>query len=94
LLADVYKTAIESILVVPFKMDKPLKNMDVWEKDSAGKRSFKYGKQNFRFAAETALECMAFTGDDDDERITDDNRSCYDCRYRRWTVDSFQCMKP
>ena len=67
--------------------------MDVWEKDIAGNKHFKYGKDNYRLAAEVAQQCAAFIADDDDETVTDDNRSCYDCRYRRWTVESFECMK-
>ncbi len=68
--------------------------MDVWGKDSARGKRFKYGKENYRLAAETAQQCAAFTGDDDDETVCDDDRSCYNCRYRRWTTDSFECMKP
>ncbi len=68
--------------------------MDIWEKDNYGNKYFKYGQNNFDLTAETALQCAAFIGDDEDEIVTDDTRSCYDCRYRRWTVDSFQCMKP
>jgi hypothetical protein len=68
--------------------------MDVWEKDSAGNKRFKYGWDNYHVAAETARQCAAFTSDDDDETITEDNVSCYDCMYRRWTVNSFECVKP
>ncbi len=69
-------------------------NMDVWEKDSSGKKCFKYGKEDYCIAAETAQQCKTFFNDDEDETVCDDDRSCYNCRYRRWIADSFECMKP
>lgn len=30
---------------------------------------------------------------DDEEETEDDTVSCYNCRYRRWTVESFVCMR-
>ena len=68
--------------------------MEFWEKTPAGKKCFRFGQNSFRFAAEAARRCAGFTDDEDDETITYDNRSCYNCRYRRWTTDSFECMKP
>jgi len=37
--------------------------------------------------------CQNFRIDDEDELVTDQDRSCYNCRYRRWTINSFVCLK-
>ena len=68
--------------------------VDVWEQTLFGGKRFKHGQDSYGLAAETAGQCGAFVNDDEDETVTDDKRSCYDCRYRRWTADSFECMKP
>jgi len=65
----------------------------VWEQILSGRKHFKFGRNSYRLAAEAAGQCASFVRDDEDETVTDDNRSCYDCRYRRWTADSFECMK-
>ena len=67
--------------------------MDVWEQIFSGKKYFKFGQDSYRLAAETAGKCSSFINDDEDEIVCDDERSCYNCRYRRWTADSFECMK-
>jgi len=67
--------------------------MTVWERTLSGKKRFQFGKDNYLIAAGVALRCSSFTCDDDDETVCDDKRSCYNCRYRRWTADSFECMK-
>jgi len=40
-----------------------------------------------------AVFCLEFVLDDEDELVSDEERTCLNCRYRRWTVDSFECMK-
>ncbi|MBW1901004.1 MAG: hypothetical protein JRJ20_05145 [Deltaproteobacteria bacterium] len=67
--------------------------MTVWETTLSGKKRFQFGKDNCLVAVGVALQCSSFTCDDDDETVCDDKRSCYNCRYRRWTSDSFECMK-
>ncbi len=58
-----------------------------------GKKIFRFGKTSYGEAAEAAKNCDAFRQDYEEEVITDDEKSCYNCRYRRWTKDGFQCMK-
>jgi len=67
--------------------------MDVWRKTPQGQQEFIGGLENWQLAAETAFECSNFIPDDEDEQISDEPRSCYNCRYRRWTVESFVCLK-
>lgn len=68
--------------------------MNLWEKSVSGKKTFLFGKENYRLAAEASRQCMSFVCDDEDETVCDDEQSCYNCRYRRWTIDSFECLKP
>jgi hypothetical protein len=44
-------------------------------------------------AAQAALACQHFALDDEDELVSDEELSCLNCRYRRWTQESFSCMK-
>jgi hypothetical protein len=44
-------------------------------------------------ARQAALACAFFRLDDEDELVSDDERTCLNCRYRRWTVDGFVCLK-
>ena len=60
------------------------------EKD---KMIFAGGKDSFADASRIASECVDFTEDCEDELFCDDEISCYNCRYRRWTQNSFQCIK-
>lgn len=64
----------------------------VWQINSRGERVFVGGDENWELAAETAQVCAGFSPDDENEQISDDAMSCYDCRYRRWTVGTFLCM--
>lgn len=56
---------------------------------------FKYGKEAYAKAIEQAISCGIFVLDkDEDECVTSiETNSCYNCLYRRWTKDSFMCMK-
>ena len=65
----------------------------VWQVNSRGEKVFAGGMENWELAAETARRCSGFRPDDEDEQVSDDPISCYDCRYRRWDVDTFLCMK-
>lgn len=44
-------------------------------------------------AAHIAANCAAFLPDEEDEQVADDSISCFNCRYRRWTVSAFTCCK-
>lgn len=67
--------------------------MSDWIINQAGQFQFAYGKEEWRKAVENASSCNEFILDDEDELIADVDRSCYNCRFRRWTEDSFVCMK-
>lgn len=64
----------------------------MWEQKN-GKKTFSGGKTAFEDAARAAEHCAHFAEDCEEECIADDARSCYNCRYRRWTKESFVCMK-
>jgi hypothetical protein len=51
------------------------------------------GRDDLEGAARIAAACGTFHPDEDDEQVADEPRSCYNCRYRRWTVASFSCCK-
>lgn len=44
-------------------------------------------------ASECAAKCPAYSIDDDDEDYCEGARTCFNCRYRRWLADGFECMK-
>ena len=67
--------------------------MDGWEQTESGKKRFRYGREDDVRAAQAASQCPEFKEDDADEAVSDEDRSCYNCRYRRWTADSFECLK-
>lgn len=67
--------------------------MNVWEKKPGGSRRFRPGRDNHPAAAQAARLCAWFVPDDEDECCSDEARSCYNCRYRRWTIDSFDCLR-
>lgn len=56
---------------------------------------FKNGKENYKLAVEQAISCKDFILDnDEDELVTDTNsNSCYNCLFRKWTKESFICLK-
>lgn len=66
--------------------------MTYWEEQN-GKTVFTGGRNSFDEAASVAQNCRFFKEDCEDELVCDDETSCYNCRYRRWTSDSFECMK-
>jgi len=45
-------------------------------------------------ATAQAARCPGFTPDDEDEWAADEARSCFNCRWRRWTPASFRCLAP
>ena len=66
--------------------------MSVWEAGKRGRR-FLPGNDAPRAAERAAQECGLFSRDDEEECFASEDVSCYNCRYRRWTSDSFECMR-
>jgi hypothetical protein len=67
--------------------------MSFWEINEKGKKVFMNGHEAFSAAAEASLDCHNFRIDDENELVSDHNRSCYNCRYRRWEANGFSCLK-
>jgi len=65
----------------------------MWFVDDSGNKLFKAGDSDWGAAAEMAQKCLFFRPDDEDEWVADESCSCYNCRYRRWEVKTFACMK-
>jgi hypothetical protein len=57
------------------------------------KKTFLGGKGNPAKARAAAEACPDFREDSAFERDDEAAVSCYSCRYRRWTTESFDCMK-
>lgn len=57
------------------------------------KKIFKFGQSNYKMARVAAEDCSLFLADDEDEQVDSVLESCYNCKYRRWTADSFQCLR-
>lgn len=64
----------------------------MWEILSDGTRRFLGGNDDWGGAAREAELCAGFREDVEEELVADESRSCYNCRYRRWTGDSFICI--
>lgn len=67
--------------------------MDDWVVNEQKQPEFAGGKENWEKAAQMAARCEEFLVDDEDEMVAEEDRSCYNCRLRRWTVNSFVCMR-
>jgi hypothetical protein len=65
----------------------------MWQIGQGGAREFLPGKESWGAAARVALECPGFACDVDEELVADEARSCYNCRYRRWSAASFTCQR-
>jgi len=64
-----------------------------WIIDSDGVLVFSGGHDDWTGTARLAAACSCFADDVEDEQVSDDPRSCYNCRFRRWTATSFVCAK-
>lgn len=58
-----------------------------------GKKIFAHGQDDAENAVKAAQKCDYYKKDYDEECFEDEDLTCYNCRYRRWTNNSFQCMK-
>ena len=61
--------------------------------DDSGLLLFSGGREDWVGAVRVAAACPCFAEDTEDEQIADDPRSCYNCRFRRWTSASFICTR-
>jgi hypothetical protein len=66
----------------------------MWSALTDGTRRFLGGNGDWSGAAREAAQCVGFLEDVEDELVADETRSCYNCRYRRWTESSFICLRP
>jgi hypothetical protein len=66
----------------------------MWLKDTQGKKAFRHGHVAFNLACKAATACADFRPDVEEEWVADEERSCYNCRLRRWTAESFVCLLP
>jgi hypothetical protein len=65
----------------------------MWRINQHGEKEFRHGQEAYKLAAEEARSCRAFCLDVEDEWVAEEDRSCYNCRLRRWTMASFLCMR-
>lgn len=65
----------------------------MWLDNKHGQREFRHGQEAYALAVDQAEFCREFSPDVEDEWTADDERSCYNCRLRRWTATSFLCMR-
>ena len=66
----------------------------MWIENAAGQKIFRLGNEAWAEAARTAENCSRFHPDEEDEWVADEPRSCYNCRFRRWTAQAFTCLAP
>ncbi|UFS70980.1 hypothetical protein LPW11_02050 [Geomonas sp. RF6] len=64
----------------------------MWLTGERCEKVYPYGKEDWAGAARRAASCLGFRPDVEEEAVCDDERSCYNCRYRRWTATSFTCQ--
>lgn len=56
-------------------------------------QEFPGGREDGATAARVACACPGFRSDEAEEWVVDEERSCYNCRARRWTPASFVCLR-
>lgn len=57
------------------------------------KGEFTGNREDYHLAEEISKGCKYFKLDDEDELVSDEEISCFNCRYRRWSNASFTCKK-
>ena len=85
-MADLLQAATEKLLA-----DRRGSGSAMSLNNGNGKREFPGGKEDWPGAEQAAEDCQSFLPDVEEERVADAARSCYNCRYRRWTAASFTC---
>ncbi len=63
----------------------------MWIKEK-GRKKFKGNQTDYAKVASLAASCNKFSLDDEDEQVDDNEVSCYNCLFRRWSSESFFCM--
>lgn len=58
-----------------------------------GKKIFAGNSEDYALAVNAAIDCGEYIEDTEDEIVTADRVSCFNCRYRRWLSEGFCCMK-
>lgn len=66
----------------------------MWLIDTQGRKEFRHGQEAYCQASDAANVCGGFRPDVEEEWVADEERSCYNCRLRRWTAESFVCLLP
>ena len=64
----------------------------MWLENGEGKKIFRLGNYAWDEAALEAEKCPRFNPDEEDEWVSDEVRSCYNCRFRRWLTQAFACL--
>lgn len=64
----------------------------MWFTNDKDQKAFLHGQEAFGLASELASACGGFRPDVEEEWVADEERSCYNCRLRRWTAESFVCL--
>jgi hypothetical protein len=85
-MADLLQAAAAQLLTVEGAV--------MWRINRQGEREFTGGTEEWQGAARIAATCPAFHPDVEEEQVADEARSCYNCRYRRWSGTSFTCCAP
>ncbi|WOT05358.1 hypothetical protein [Shewanella youngdeokensis] len=65
--------------------------MDKWFNYGDGVWRFKFDAESYSASQEAAKHCNYFAADDEDEQTDDQLRSCFNCLFRRWHVNGFDC---
>jgi len=64
----------------------------MWATNQWGEQEFIGGQDDWTGAALAAASCGTFHPDVEEEFVADEPLSCYNCRYRRWSAESFTCL--
>lgn len=69
-----------------------LKEPQQFQRSEKEEKEFQGGLEDWSGAEKAARDCERFKPDVEEEQISDSPISCYNCRYRRWTSNSFNCI--
>ncbi|HEX3012217.1 MAG TPA: hypothetical protein VHQ70_09340 [Syntrophomonadaceae bacterium] len=90
-MADIFQESVKGFLAVIYYIEGEFDTM--WRINNEEKREFCGGREDWQTAARIAENCPGFKADDEDEMVADEDVSCYNCRFRRWTEKSFVCCR-
>lgn len=71
-----------------------IRRFGMFRKNEKGQREFCGEHKDVNLAAKIAAMCKHFAEDVEEETVTEDEKSCFNCRYRRWTANTFVCCSP